>query len=260
MVMVSGSFNVKLWGAVAAHFVCAPLLFFAHAGGYSGDSPKVAVIYTITNPKLKEDVERAVRDEFGGKVEILRYEDASIFEETAKAGRMGREPAAKFVAMYADSVRSGARAVLSVCSTVSDLAHSMRETGEFVGVPIVGMNDEMCREAVRSGDRILVAATFRSAVEPTKRSIRRACAELGRSVEISEAVVDGGFGSASGAFEKLLSEKLREAAKSADVIVFAQASMAPYADFIERACAKRVLSNPKFGARALKSALAGEGR
>lgn len=256
VVMLSGSFHVKFWSAVAAHFVCAPLFFAAHAGESSDNSPKVAVIYTITNPKLKEDVERAVRDEFGGKVEILRYEDASIFEETAKAGRMGREPAAKFVAMYADSVRSGARAVLSVCSTVSDLAYSMRETGEFVGVPIVGMNDEMCREAVRIGGRILIAATFPSAVEPTKRSILRAGAELGRNVEISEAVVGGGFGSDSGAFEKLLSEKLREPAKSADVIVFAQASMAPYADYVEKACGKRVLSNPKFGARALKSALA----
>lgn len=157
--------------------------------------------------------------------------------------------------MYADAARSGAGAVLSVCSTVADLAYSMRGVGELAGVPIVGINDEMCREAVRSGNRILVAATFPSAVGPTRRSILRAGAELGREVEVSEVVAGGGFGSGAGAFEKLLAEKLRGAAKSADIIVFAQASMEPCAGFVEEALGKRVLTNPKFGAKALKSAL-----
>ncbi len=252
--MARGIFHASFWRAIA----CAMLPgLSAYAGESSAEFPKVAVIYTITNPKLKEDVEAAVREEFGGKAEILRYEDAAVFEEAAKEGRIGRESAARFLGMYADAARSGAGAVLSVCSTVADLAHSMRDLGRLIGVPIVGINDEMCREAVRSGKRILVAAIFPSAVGPTKRSILRAGAELGREVEVSEAVVGGGFGNGAEAFERLLVEKLRGAAKSADVIVFAQASMAPCAAFAEEALGKRVLTNPKFGAKALKSAMAG---
>ena len=253
--MALWKFHAGFWRA-AALFACAPLCHPVF--GAEAEPPKVAVVYTVATPELKEGVERAIREEFDGKVEILRYEDAAVFEETAKEGRVGRESAARFLGMYADAARSGAGAVLSVCSTVADLARSMRDLGGLIGVPIVGINDEMCREAVRSGKRILVAATFPSAVGPTKRSILRAGAELGREVEVSEVVAGGGFGSDAGAFEKLLAEKLRDAAKSANVIVFAQASMEPCAAFVEKALGKRVLANPKFGARALKSALAGK--
>ena len=245
--MTSWKFHAGFWRAAALSFACAPLLCPVSGAAAEHDAaiPKVAVIYTVATPELKEGVERAIREEFGGKVDILRYEDAAVFGETAKAGKVGRESAA----------RSGAGAVLSVCSTVADLAYSMRGVGELAGVPIVGINDEMCREAVRSGKRILVAATFPSAVGPTRRSILRVGAELGREVEVSEVVAGGGFGSDAGAFEKLLAEKLRGAAKSADIIVFAQASMEPCAGFVEGALGKRVLANPKFGAKALKSAL-----
>ena len=71
----------------------------------------------------------------------------------------------------------------------------------------------------------------------------------------SLVIMAAGIGSDAGAFEKLLAEKLRGAAKSADIIVFAQASMEPCAGFVEGALGKRVLANPKFGAKALKSAL-----
>ena len=253
--MALWKFHAGFWRA-AALFACAPLCHPVF--GAEAEPPKVAVVYTVATPELKEGVERAIREEFDGKVEILRYEDAAVFEETAKEGRVGRESAARFLGMYADAARSGAGAVLSVCSTVADLARSMRDLGGLIGVPIVGINDEMCREAVRSGKRILVAATFPSAVGPTKRSILRAGAELGREVEVSEVVAGGGFGSDAGAFEKLLAEKLRDAAKSADVIVFAQASMEPCAAFVQKALGQRGLADPKFGARALKSALAGK--
>ena len=253
--MALWKFHAGFWRA-AALFACAPLCHPVF--GAEAEPPKVAVVYTVATPELKEGVERAIREEFDGKVEILRYEDAAVFEETAKEGRVGRESAARFLGMYADAAKSGAGAVLSVCSTVADLARSMRDLGGLIGVPIVGINDEMCREAVRSGKRILVAATFPSAVGPTKRSILRAGAELGREGEVSEVVAGGGFGSAAGAFVKLLAVKLRDAAKSANVIVFAQASMEPCAAFVEKALGKRVLANPKFGARALKSALAGK--
>ena len=180
--MTSWKFHAGFWRAAALSFACAPLLcpVSGAAAEHAAAIPKVAIIYTVATPELKEGVERAIREEFGGKVDILRYEDAAVFEETAKAGKVGRESAARFLGMYADAARSGAGAVLSVCSTVADLAYSMRGVGELAGVPIVGINDEMCREAVRSGKRILVAATFPSAVGPTRRSILRAGAELGR--------------------------------------------------------------------------------
>ena len=44
-----------------------------------------------------------------------------------------------------------------------------------------------------------------------------------------------------------------------DVILFAQGSMAYCEQFIQRQCGKTVLSSPRFGAVALKEALAKKG-
>lgn len=257
-VVASGRFRAGFLRAAAAILSCAAIYPFAAGGAEPrSDLPKVAVIYTIATPALKEGVEKAVREEFGGRVEILRYEDAAVFEETAKAGRVGREAAARFLEMYSDAARSGALAVLSVCSTVSDLACSMRETGELAGVPIVNINDEMCREAARLGKRILVVSTLPSAADPVGRSVLRAAAQLGREVEVSKEVVGGGLDTGAEALKVMISEKLRARADSADVIVFAQASMEPCAGYVGAVCGKRVMTSPKFGAKALKSALAG---
>ena len=182
--MTSWKFHAGFWRAAALSFACAPLLCPVSGAAAEHDAaiPKVAVIYTVATPELKEGVERAIREEFGGKVDILRYEDAAVFGETAKAGKVGRESAARFLDMYADAARSGAGAVLSVCSTVADLAYSMRGVGELAGVPIVGINDEMCREAVRSGKRILVRLLSRAqSVRPEGRYCARARSSAGRS-------------------------------------------------------------------------------
>ena len=135
--MTSWKFHAGFWRAAAFSFACAPLScpVSGAAAEPAAAIPKVAIIYTVATPELKEGVERAIREEFGGKVDILRYEDAAVFEETAKAGKVGRESAARFLGMYADAARSGAGAVLSVCSTVADLAYSMRGVGELAGVP-----------------------------------------------------------------------------------------------------------------------------
>ena len=43
----------------------------------------------------------------------------------------------------------------------------------YIGVPIVRVDEEMCREAVRKGQRIGVMATLPTTLEPTKGTILR---------------------------------------------------------------------------------------
>ena len=88
--------------------------------------PKVAIIYTVTTPQL--NVESALKDELGFGVELTTCEDASIFKEIAESGYVDRSPAAKYAATYLDQVKNGADAVLSVCSSVADIAYAMKDT------------------------------------------------------------------------------------------------------------------------------------
>ena len=221
--------------------------------------PKVAIIYTVTTPQLKTDVENALKDELGFGIELTTCEDASIFKEIAESGYVDRSPAAKYAATYLDQVKNGADAVLSVCSSVADIAYAMQGTAAFLGVPLIDINEEMCREAVRKGRKITVAATFPSATGPIGRTLERIAREMGRRVEIQTVLIDGGFGLDKKAFKSLMAKELKEPAESSDVIIFAQSSMAYCADYIKELYGKEVLSNPKFGAKAVKIALCKKG-
>ena len=120
---------------------------------------KVAILYTVTTPQLKSDVERAVRDELSSNIELITCEEASIFKEIVAEGYVGQKPAAKYAAIYLEQVESGADVVLSVCSSVADIAYAMRDISAFMGVPLIDINEEMCGEAVRKGCKITVVAT-----------------------------------------------------------------------------------------------------
>ena len=218
----------------------------------------VALIYTVTTPELKQDVVREIKKELGN-VKMLSYEVPEVFEEIKNTGYVTAPPAAKLIATYMKAIEAGADAILSICSTVSDIAYSMQEAAGYLGVPIIIINEEMCREAVRKGNKIAVMATLQTAIDPTGNIISRVAREMGKHVEITSVLVEGGFGLNSEQFRTLMAEKAKEAA-DADVIVFAQGSMAYCEEYIASLYGKPVLSNPRFGAKAVKAALIAKGK
>lgn len=220
---------------------------------------KVALIYTVTTPELKEDMEREVREQLGNDVEMLIYEVPSVFEEIRTAGYVTAAPAARLIATYMNAVEAGADAVLSICSTVADIAYSMQDAAKYIGVPIVMINEEMCREAVRRGEQIAVMATFPTAIAPTKNTLLRVAREMGKPIEVREVLVEGGFSLDQEQFKALMEAKAGEVAEQTDVFLFAQGSMAYCEKYIADMYHKTVLSNPYFGAKALKDALVAKG-
>ena len=117
----------------------------------------------------------------------------------------------------------------------------------------------MCREAVRKGSKITVVATFPSAIGPIGRTLERKSREMGKHIEVRSVLVDGGFGLDKETFKSLMAKELKEPAESSDVIIFAQSSMAYCANYIKELYGKEVLSNPKFGAKAVRAALLNKG-
>ena len=235
------------------------LFFLFLAGNSFGQSlPKVALIYTVTTPELKEDVVREVKKQLGS-VEILNYEIPEVFEEIRNTGYITAKPAATLIETYMKAIKDGADAILSICSTVGDIAYSMQDAAKFIGVPIIIVNEEMCREAVRRGNRIAIMATFQESIEPTKNIISRVAREMGKHVEITEVLVEGGFGLDPEQFRALMATKAKEVVDKVDVIVFSQGSMAYCEEYIATMFRKTVLSNPYYSAKALKEALIAKG-
>ena len=220
---------------------------------------KVALVYTSTTPELIDMVEREVRENIGQDAEIISLQDPSILAQVREAGYVTPAPAARLIGMYMDAIGQGADAVLNVCSSVGEVADSVQTAAAYIGVPIVRIDEDMCREAVRLGSRIGVLATLSTTLEPTKGTINRVARAMGRHVTLVDGLIDGAFGLDQAQFRRLLLEAAGKIIDQVDVIVLAQGSMAYVEKDITAAYGKPTLSSPRFGAVALKKALAEKG-
>lgn len=220
---------------------------------------KVGLAYTSTTPELIELVEREVKAQLGEDVELLSDQDPSILAEVRDAGYVFAQPAARLVEMYMKQVSQGAEAILNICSSVGEVADAAQDMARYLGVPIVRIDEEMCREAVRLGKRIGVMATLPTTLIPTTNTIHRVAREMGKKVETVDILVDGAFGLDQENFKRLMAEYAGKVADQVDVILFAQGSMAYCEEYIAELYHKEVLSSPRFGAAALKKALVEKG-
>ncbi len=219
---------------------------------------KVALVYTSTTPELIELVEREVRAKLCGETEIISMQDPSILAEVREAGYVTPTAAARLMGMYTQAVAQGAEAILNICSSVGEVADAFQPAAAYIGVPVVRVDEEMCREAVRTGLRVGVLATLPTTLEPTKGTIRRVARAMGKHVELVDGLVDA-FGMNQTQFRQLLIGAAKEICDRVDVIVLAQGSMAYVEKDIEAACGIPTLSSPRFGAAALKAALQEKG-
>ncbi|SFR87596.1 aspartate/glutamate racemase family protein [Anaeromicropila populeti] len=220
---------------------------------------KVGLVYTSTTPELIELVEREVKSQLGEDVELYSLQDASVLSETREAGYVTKSAAAKLISMFMNAVVEGCDAILNLCSSVGEAADSVQNVADYIGVPIVRVDEEMCREAVRKGVRIGVMATLPTTLEPTKNTIKRMSRQCGKKIELTDCLVEGAFGLNQDEFKARMERSAGEIADKVDVIVFAQGSMAYCEEYIADRYNKVVLSSPRFGAAELKKALIKKG-
>lgn len=216
---------------------------------------KVGLIYTGTTPELEELVEREVRNNLGDAVDMLSLHDGTIIGDVGKAGYVTAKPAARLVGMYMKAVEEDCDAILNLCSSVGEVADAAQDMAKYLGVPIVRVDEEMCREAVRRGGRIGVMATLPTTLIPTKNTINRVAREMGRHVETVDCLVEGAFGLDQEQFRTRLTESAKKIADKVDLFVLAQGSMAYAEPHLEAVFGKPFLGSPRFGAKELKKAL-----
>lgn len=217
---------------------------------------KIAAVYTGMPVSLVENVEREIFDALRGiKVTILTMSDPSVISDAIKNGRPGVRAVRNLVRMYIDGVMAGADVVYNICSSVGDIADLAMPLFSEMGVPLVRVDEEMARTAVRSADRIGILATLPSTLNPTKRLVGRLAGEAKKQIELVEILADGAFGAPAGEADRLLVEKSTAIADSVDCILLAQGSMAASGKKIAAAVKKPVFSSPAYGARALRKVI-----
>jgi len=220
---------------------------------------KIGLVYTSTTPELIEMVETEVRKNVGPAAELKMYQNPEVLAKARESGYVTKEAAALLVEMFAQSIKDGADAILNICSSVGEVADAVQDFARYSGVPIVRIDEEMCREAVRLGKRIGVLATLPTTLEPTKNTIKRVAREMDQHVVLVDGLIEGAFGLNQEEFKKLMLGKAAEIKDQVDVILFCQGSMAYCEELVHESCKKPVLSSPRFGAVALKEALQKKG-
>ena len=220
---------------------------------------KIGVVYTSTTPELIDNVQKELINSIGNKVSFISLENPSILNEIREEGYITSSASARLLELYCKAILEGADVILNACSSVGEITDSVQAFSKFSGIPIIRIDEEMCREAVLRGKKIGVMATLSSTLNPTKNTILRIARETNKRVEVVECLIDGAFGLNQDEFKSKMLENALKMSDKVDVILFAQGSMAYCENLIHEKCNKLVVSSPRFGAKAVKEALIKKG-
>lgn len=216
------------------------------------DIKKVAVIHTT--PATVEYLTGMIKHEICD-VNVINLLDDSMLKDMIKGNQV--EKVEKRWLQYAEIAASmGADAILSACSTVGEFAE---KANELMSIPVYRIDEAMAEKAVQIGKTISVFATLTSTLEPTERLIKRKAIEQGKNCVIHTILVSGAYESLMKGNRDLHNQKIQESileyAKTSDVLVLAQASMASAVNGLDGFDMEKVLTSPLLGIKKLKADL-----
>ncbi len=121
----------------------------------------------------------------------------------------------------------GCGVIVCTCSTLGPRAE---QRGFSVGLPVLRVDRPMAEAAVRRGPRIAVVATLENTFAPTSALLEAAAVESDHTIVMSIHLVEGAWqrfldGDVDGYLHQIAA-MCDQVAKSCDVVVLAQASMA----------------------------------
>jgi hypothetical protein len=164
------------------------------------------------------------------QVNVRHIVDESLLDD---ARRQGVTPAlqARVDAQIQAAFDEGADLVLCTCSSIGACAEA---SAQHHTQPVLRVDRAMARAAVAEGTRILVFATLASTLAPTKALILDEARRASKAVAITEVICDAAWerleaGDQEGYLDEVAAT-LRSHAGDGDVLVLAQASMAPAAE------------------------------
>ncbi|MDQ0570224.1 hypothetical protein QFZ42_002058 [Variovorax paradoxus] len=174
--------------------------------------------------------ERLTR-EIAPELEVRHLVMEELLHEARATGIDNPQLATRVHEAMREAASGGAAVVACTCSTIGDIAEKTATGGAFTAQRI---DRAMADRAVRAGPRVLIAAALESTLEPTTALVLSAAAQAGVGVKPSVLLVEGAWAHFEAGdttrYIETLADAIRTAAVAADVVVLAQASMAPVAD------------------------------
>jgi Asp/Glu/hydantoin racemase len=196
---------------------------------------------------IEHEIKKAVKYPYT----ISHHTSPKTLMKITAAGHVTPQAAGELIKLYTNCIEPEKNIILNVCSSVGDVAESAKQLFEIAGIPIVRIDEEMCRQAVLKHKRIGIMATLRTTLEPSVRLLEKCAQEEGKNVEIVRILADGLFDKPKREFEEVLCGLAGQYKQDVDALVLAQASMTFSEKMIQEAIGKPVYSSPRFGALAV---------
>ncbi len=187
--------------------------------------PVLALVHTV--PANIETFD-ALIGELAPDIPIRHVMHDALLKEALAAGELTADIKRRTAEAVVEEAENGAAVVLCTCSTVGPGAD---DAAALTATRVMRIDRPMAKAAVRMGARIGVAATLSTTLGPTLNLLSEAATQAGADIDLRPVVfeearaklMDGDMES----YLSIIAEGLHRAAKGSDVIVLAQASMAP---------------------------------
>lgn len=200
----------------------------------------------------------ALAQEIVPDVRIVNLVDDSLLKDTMAAGEVTPAVRHRLAQYMMIGQEMGADLILSACSSVGEAADA---AAALLDVPVLRIDTAMAEQAVGRAERIGVAATVQTTLDPTARLVEATATRLGRPVSVTPLLCEGAFEALlagdGAAHDEIVARGLTTLAASVDLIVLAQMSMARVADAIGDRIGVPVLSSPRLGMERLATVLDG---
>jgi hypothetical protein len=191
----------------------------------------------------------ALAREIDDSVPVRHEVRAELLETALRLGPSADGVRAAVATVLQGLARAGARVVLCTCSTIGAVAEAARAPDCVV----LRVDRPVVERAVASGRRILLVAALPTALKQTLHLLRQVASDEQRAPEVVEVLCEGAWrlfesGDTSGYLAAVASAVASTAAPG-DLVLLAQASMAPVAELVARSDLA-VFSSPRLGVRA----------
>ena len=180
---------------------------------------------------------------------LMNLLDDSLSADLARAGRLDKAMTERFLKLGRYAADTGADAILFTCSAFGPCIEAVARA--HAPMPVLKPNEAMIEQAVATGRRIGLLASF----APTLASMPP---EFPRSVEIVPKLAEGAMAALDRGDRAEHDRLVVEAAKDlrdCDLIALAQYSMAPTAAQVAAISGKPVVTTPDSAVMKLKQAL-----
>ncbi len=221
---------------------------------------RVALIHTVKS--VYDSFPGQLREALGlpaAELKIHNIMDDFLADDPADIGEFSTVNKARLYNDIKSAELTGADLIVVTCSTLSPTVAEIRP---FVKTRIVTIDEAMAAEAVKNGTRIGLLATANSTINASRFKLEEEAGKLGKSVEIEISHDEDAIRALkAGDVEKhnALVVKMAEQLHGPDVMVLAQASMAPMGAPLREKFGVPVYSSPALCIAQVKEILENQG-